>query len=396
MNNIVQEIEKVLLFINIRDVFDIIIIALSAYLILIFIKQTRSFFILGSFLMLFVLNFISQRFDLSLTRQLFEPLLTFFIAVFVIVFQPEIRKFFKWLSSGRTVSFKKALSLPENNIQTIVRAVFEMARIKMGAILVLPGEYPLDDIIEGGFPLNGKISFPLILSIFDSSSPGHDGAILIEGSEIKMFGLHLPLAQEFKEYNRVGTRHRAGAGITEKTDAMSIIVSEERGEVSVSTKGKLQKVKTPEELANIIAEFTKQEEKVESKPHGILHFIFIRNTLLKIISVLISISLWVFFVYGANTVKINYEIPIQFKSLDNNLTIKSTNPEKVTITISGNKTDVSRLKPEDINIIVNAQNFRLGDNYLTISKDNIQTPSYIELTGFSNKNIQVRTIEKTD
>ncbi len=396
MNNIVQEIEKVLLFINIRDVFDIVIIALSAYLILIFIKQTRSFFILGSFLMLFLLNFISQKFDLSLTRQLFEPLLTFFIAVFVIVFQPEIRKFFKWLSSGRTVSFKKALSLPENNIQTIVRAVFEMARIKMGAILVLPGEYPLDDIIEGGFPLNGKISFPLILSIFDSSSPGHDGAILIEGSEIKMFGLHLPLAQEFKEYSRVGTRHRAGAGITEKTDAMSIIVSEERGEVSVSTKGKLQKVKTPEELANIIAEFTKQEEKVESKSHGILHFIFIRNTLLKITSVLISISLWVFFVYGANIVKINYEIPIQFKSLDNNLTIKSTNPEKVTITISGNKTDVSRLKPEDINIIVNAQNFRLGDNYLTISKDNIQTPSYIELTGFSNKNIQVRTIEKTD
>ncbi len=396
MNNIAQEIQKIISFINIGDIIDILIISLSVYLVLIFIKQTRSFFVLTSFVFLFLLNFISKKFDLSLTRQLFEPLLTFFIAVLVIVFQPEIRKFFKWLSSGRTVSFKKALALPENNIQTIVRAVFEMARIKMGAILVLPGEYPLDDVIEGGFPLNGKISFPLILSIFDSSSPGHDGAVLIEGSEIKMFGLHLPLAQEFKEYNRVGTRHRAGAGITEKTDAMSIIVSEERGEVSVSQKGKLTKVKTPEELANIIANFTKQEIKSKDKDYGIMYFIFIRNTLLKIFSTVIAISLWMFFVYSANIVKINYDIPIQFKSLDNTLTIKSTTPEKITVTISGNKSDISRLKSEDINIIVNAQDFRLGDNYLTINKDNIQTPAYIELTGFSNKNIHIKTMEKAD
>lgn len=394
--NTLNQIPKILDIIYAKDILDILIISICVYLILIFIKQTRSLFVFSSFLGLFLLNFISKQFDLSLTRQLFEPLLTFFIAVFVIVFQPEIRKFFKWISSGRNVSFTKALALPENNIQTIVRAVFEMARIKMGAIIVLPGEYPLDDMIEGGFPLNGKISFPLILSIFDSSSPGHDGAILIEGSEIKMFGLHLPLAQEFKEYNRVGTRHRAGAGITEKTDALSIIVSEERGEVSVSTKGKLLKVKTPEELANIIADFTGHEEKSESGTKSMLHYFFIKNTTFKGLAVVTSVALWFFFVYSANIVKVNYEIPIQLKSLDDGLTIKSTYPEKITVTVSGNKQDVSRLKPEDINIIIDADKFKSGDNYVNINKDNIQTPSYIELTSFSNKNIRINTVEKSE
>ena len=301
MNSILQSIQ-------INNLIDISIISICIYLVLIFIKQTRSFFILSVFISLFVLNFISQKFDLGLTRQLVERLLTFFIAVFVIVFQPEIRKFFKWITSGRRVSFTKALSLPENNIQTIVRSVFEMARKKVGAIIVIPGEYPLDDLLEGGFPLNGKISFPLILSIFDSSTPGHDGAILIEGSEVKMFGLHLPLAQEFNEYSRVGTRHRAGAGITEKTDAMAIIVSEERGEVSISTKGKLQKVKTPEELADIISHFTGEVKKEINTEKGLLHYFLIKNSVYKLLSIIIAITFWFFVVYRSGIVKINYNI----------------------------------------------------------------------------------------
>jgi diadenylate cyclase len=230
---------------RITDIIDILIISLAIYLVLIFIKQTRTYLIFESFAVLFGLNFIAEKLNLELTRQLIQPLLAFFVVVIIIVFQPELRRFIKWIGSGQRIRFDRVLSLPRKNIDTIVRAVFEMAKRKMGAIIVLPGEYDLIDMLEGGFILNGAVSAAILLSIFNSSTPGHDGAVLIEGSEIKMFGLHLPLARDFTEYRRVGTRHRAAAGITERTDAMSIIVSEERGEVSISTKGQLIKVKTP-------------------------------------------------------------------------------------------------------------------------------------------------------
>ncbi len=398
MDYTIKTINNILSTLYINNIIDILLISLCVYVILIFIKQTRSFFILGAFLILFGLNFASEKFDLTLTRQLFEPLLTFFIAVFVIVFQPEIRKFFKWISSGRTVSFKNALALPENNIQTIVRSVFEMAKKRVGAIIVIPGEYPLDDLLEGGFPLNGKISLPLILSIFNSSTPGHDGAILIEGSEVKMFGLHLPLAQEFNEYNRVGTRHRAGAGITEKTDAMSIIVSEERGEVSISLKGKLQKIQTPEELADIIAKFTNEHSEVSENTNqkNIFNYFIIKNSSYKALSILISVTLWFFFVYQEGIVKLNFSIPVEYRSVDNNLTIKSSQPETINVTVTGNNRDVSNLKPNDIKIIVDGSNVKLGDNDLSIKQDNIQTPSYIELSNYSPKTIKVKTVNKSD
>jgi DNA integrity scanning protein DisA with diadenylate cyclase activity len=187
--------------------------------------------------------------------------------------------------------------LPRNNIQTIVRAVFEMAKNKVGAIIVLPGEYPLDDLVEGGFPLNGQVTAAIILSIFDSSSPGHDGAILIEGSEIKMFGLHLPLAREFTEYRRLGTRHRAGAGITERTDAMAIIVSEERGEVSVSLKGILTKIATPEELTEAIAKFTGADIKDEDASNGFVQKFISKNLMFKILALVLALSMWFFSTY---------------------------------------------------------------------------------------------------
>ncbi len=389
-----SQTQNLLSSIMIKDVFDILIIAVLTYFLIIFIKKTKSFFILNIFILLFGLNFIAQKFDLSLTRQLFEPLLTLFIAIFVIVFQQEIRKFFKWISSGRLTSFSKSLDLPKNNIQTIVKAVFNMRDQHVGAIIVFPGEFPLDDLLEGGFPLNGKISAALIQSIFDSSSPGHDGAILIEGSEIKMFGLHLPLARDFTEYKKVGTRHRAAAGITEGTDAMAIVVSEERGEVSISSKGILKKVKTPEELVDIIAKFTGQEEKVLQVNKNILYKIFIKNVLYKTMAIIFALSFWYFLSYKTGIVKMEYSVPIEYRFVNNNLIIKTSVPDSVNITVTGNNRDVAKLKPENIKVVVDASDFILGENISKIQESNIQTPSYIQLNNFTPKTVKTRTEEK--
>lgn len=391
MSTIIEQLNTSLLGISPKDILDIIIVAICIYLVLIFIKQTKSNFIFIALIVLFGLNFFAKEFNLGLTRSIFEPLLTFFIAIFVVVFQPEIRKFFKWLSAGRKTSFAKALSLPEENAQTLVRASFEMAKKRIGAIIVLPGQYPLDDLIEGGFTLDGKISFPLILSIFDSSTPGHDGAILIEGSSVKMFGLHLPLAREFTEYNRVGTRHRAAAGITERTDALAIVVSEERGEVSVSQNGKLKKVDTPEELANIIHDFTDIEDDTAKVNKGLFNYFIVKNSTIKIIALIISIFFWFFLIQTATVVKNSYNIPIEFKSLNENITISANSESTIKITVTGDSKDIKDIKPEDIRITVDAKDFKLGSNNIIINEENIKVPSYIKLDSFTPKKLNITT-----
>ena len=392
---LIAHIQKLILVIPFKDMIDVLIITVCIYFVLVFIKQTRSFFILGAFGGLLLLNFIAQTFDLALTRQLVSPLLTLFIAIFVIVFQPEIRKFFKWISSGRITSFKKTSSVPENSVQTIVRAVFKMAEQKVGAILVFPGEYPLDDLLEGGFPLNGDITASIMLSIFDSSSPGHDGAILIEGSQIKSFGLHLPLAREFTEYRRVGTRHRAGAGITERSDALAIIVSEERGEVSVSKKGSLTKVATADELADILAKFAGEEAKTKPKKRNAFMQFFYKNQILKIASVLLGLTFWFVMVYEAGVVKISFTTPIEYRYVNSNMVITNSFPDSINVTVTGNNNDISNMKKDDIKVIVDASKFIVGDNIVLIEAKNIQTPSYIELSNFTPKTVKTKTVEKT-
>lgn len=392
----ITQLQKLQSLVFLKDILDILIITICIYFVLIFIKQTRSFFIFAAFISLFGLNFIAQKFDLSLTRQLFEPLLTLFIAIFVIVFQQEIRKFFKWISSGRIVSFSKSSALPRNNIQTVVRAVFTMAQQKVGAIIVFPGEYPLDDMLEGGFPLNGQITAALILSIFDSSSPGHDGAILIEGSEVKTFGLHLPLAHEFTDYRKVGTRHRAAAGITERTDAIAIVVSEERGEVSVSSKGLLTKVKTAEDLEVIISKFTGENSKNINTNKNFIQKLFINNFIFKIIAILCALTFWFFSTYKTGIVKIDYSIPIEYRYINSGMVIKTSLPDAINITVTGNNRDITKLKKDDIKVVVDGSNFKIGNNEFIVQKNNIQTPSYIELSNFTPKTIDVRTIEKFD
>lgn len=274
------------------DVLDIAIASFFIYVILIFIKQTRSYFILNTLGGLLLVSYVAQVFGLGLTQKLFQPILTFFLVIFVIVFQREIRRFFRWFALSRQTMRKTAASLTSEISGVIVHAVQDMARLKMGSLIVLSGDYPLDDIIEGGFGLDGKISSPLILSIFDHMTPGHDGAMIIEGKRIKRFGVHLPLAEDFKGFATMGTRHRAAIGISERTDALAIVVSEERGSISVAEDGKIRVLQNAGELDDVIKRFLKENAKDGNGHSGIWKYMLVNNFYSKIIAVAIAIVLW--------------------------------------------------------------------------------------------------------
>ena len=284
-----------LFFLHIKDIVDIVVSAFFIYIVLLFIQQTRSYLILNSFLFLIVVSYISAVFGLRLTQALFEPLLAFFVIIFVVVFQKEIRRFFRWLSLPRkSHHFGKATNQTEEVSAYIVRAVGEMAKDKNGALIVLTGNSPIDDIVEGGFPLDGKVSTPLLLSIFDPHTPGHDGAVLIEDQRIKKFGLHLPLAEDFKGFKTMGTRHRAAVGITERADALAIVVSEERGTISVAEGGSIRTLTDSDDLLPIVRGFL-HEDAEENK--NLWNYIVVSNFGNKVLSLGIAGLLWLLLFY---------------------------------------------------------------------------------------------------
>ena len=164
-----------------------------------------------------------------------------------------------------------------------------MAAKKIGALIVLPGELPLEGIVEGGFVLEGRVSLPLILSIFDPTSPGHDGAMIIDNNRVKKFGVHLPLADNFSGFEKTGTRHRAAVGITQRTDALVIVVSEERGEISVASRGELKKIDNIHLLEEQISKFISVAQEPEFS-----HFwrVFLaRNWWLKVLALFLALVL---------------------------------------------------------------------------------------------------------
>jgi diadenylate cyclase len=143
---------------------------------------------------------------------------------------------------------EKSPNISEQTIEIITDAVKEMSEKRIGALIVIEGNDPIDEFISSGYLLDGFISKPLILSIFDPTSPGHDGAMIIRNNKIYKFAVHLPLSKNSQKTKDRGLRHRAGLGITEVSDSTVIIVSEETGNISLARKGEIEKIKDIFEL----------------------------------------------------------------------------------------------------------------------------------------------------
>lgn len=291
------ELLKLFSRIELKDVFDVAIVAILIYAVILFIRQTKTYFIVYAAVTLFLLNYFANLLNLSLVRIIFQPLLTFIIVIFAVVFQREIRRFFVWFSIvGRRSFVERKIAISSGVTNNIVDAVVTLAERKVGALIVFAGDYPLETLVEGGYALDGRVSVPLLLSIFDPSTPGHDGAVVIDNNKVKRFGTHLPLAENIGRVNSFGTRHRAALGLSERTDAMILVVSEERGTISIAEGGEIEVVSNPREVENRIIGFMK-ENIVDDSQGGVWPYMVERHLWSKILAIGLAILAWFFFVY---------------------------------------------------------------------------------------------------
>lgn len=238
----------------ITNLIDILIVWYVFYLILTVIKGTKAVQLIKGIFFIIIGRVISNFFDLTTTTQIFDMVLQWGFLAVIVIFQPELRRALEQL--GRGSLFRASTSSEEAALekltQDMLTAVRYMAKRRIGALIVLEKETGLKDYIETGVPLYSEISSQLLINIFIPNTPLHDGAMIIQGDKIATAGSYLPLSESNKIAKDLGTRHRAAVGISEVTDAFTIIVSEETGNVSVTQGGKLTKDIKMENLEELL------------------------------------------------------------------------------------------------------------------------------------------------
>jgi uncharacterized protein (TIGR00159 family) len=248
---------NIIQYFQVKDLIDLLIITALMYVLLRLLKETHSTSVVVGVVMIASLYGLATVFHLQLTTIILKSFFSTFLVILAVVFQRELRRFFSFFSFFR---FTQVRRTPSMEVITIVAAsMFELVQRRLGALVVFPGQEAISRHMEGGYELKGEVSAPLILSIFDETSPGHDGAVVIQDNLLKIFGVHLPLAENLEKVKGYGLRHRAALGLAERSDALVLVVSQEKGQVSVAHNGKVSKVAGEQELVEILDAFYKEK-----------------------------------------------------------------------------------------------------------------------------------------
>ena len=369
--------EKILNFIYTlrwQDIVDIILTSYILFRFYILFKGTNVFRILIGITILWVFQRVSVFLELIVISRAVQGVAVVAAIIIIVVFRNEIRsvlqarnlKSILWGFSSKTVT---------TTIETIVECVYEMGLHRTGALLVFPGKDDLEEEVQRGIPWKGVVSKEMIMSIFWPGNPVHDGAAIFEGNQIREVGAILPLSHRDDLPSYYGTRHRAALGLAESSDALVLVVSEERGDVLVAKSAELKEVKQKRRLKRYLQEHmgvaTKKQpfirrETFETAMAALLSFIFVTGV-------------WFNYTRGRDILKTLEKIPIEYMNRDPAMEISETSVNAVNLDISGSSALVKSVTSAQVDVRLDLSQAVPGNNSFTITSDNISLPPGIIL-----------------
>lgn len=252
-----------------QDILDIALVSIILYRVFLTLKGTRAARMLVGIGVLLIVSFLARYFQFYTMDWILQSFWSQIVIVLIILFQQEIRRALAQM--GESSFFQNFTSAEElKSLEEIVRAAVALANRKIGALIVVERDVSLKEYVEVGTPLDAKVNKDLLLSIFHPTSPIHDGAVIIRGNRVIAAGCFLPIKLGTDMSKSLGTRHRAGFGLTEETDAVAIIVSEETGQISLAINGILESHVDMGSLRDILTDLftTKKTNSAERRSAG--------------------------------------------------------------------------------------------------------------------------------
>lgn len=389
---LVSSLRDFALNVRIVDILDVALISVVFYLLINWLIQSISRRTLTGFSILLAIYIFARLSGMYLTELLIQALFIVILIGLVVVFQSDIRRIVDRIGSWSFFSGTNAPFYSNTATNIITEAVAGMAENKTGALIVIRGKENWDRHIDGGIPLQGQISIPLLYSIFNPTAPGHDGAVLLEGDTIIRFGAHLPLSKSLDKNFAGGTRHAAALGISENCDALVIVVSEERGTISVAQSSSLKELDSSSKLKNILDNFW--EEHYQDRDSSLIESLKKRNLRTAIASVALAGILWFSFAYQSGTVYRSFSVPIEYRNLQNsNLALQDSLPMQARVTLAGPEQAFRTLDPSSLVITFNLSKDTLQSDELMITENNINLSNDFRLYDVNPRSLKISTSE---
>ncbi len=374
------DIASILHSFRIQDAVDIVMIAVMLYGLLVWFKKTASRFVLAGIGLLGIIYMLSRFFQLFMTAVILQAVFAVLIFALIVIFQEELRRFFERLAVWGRLRKKAYESSLEHEAEVIAQTVGNLARKRIGALIVLQGEEPLERHLQGGTPLEGLISQPLLESIFDPASSGHDGAVIVNQGKILQFGTHLPLSSNVKEFGNLGLRHTAALGLSERSDALCIVVSEERGTISVAQDQELKILDNAAKLKAVLNAF--YEKKAPQEKQHLFLLWFRQNFAEKAAAVLLACLLWIAFGYQRETVQRDFMVPIEYRNLATEWMIEEPKITEAKVMLKGPEQAFRLFDPSKLKISLDLAQVKQGGQEVALTKDMItRIPSSLAVVG---------------
>lgn len=357
---------------RLTDVVDVTIVALMLWAALAWLRKARARIALAGVAIAAAAFLVARQLELQMTVWILQGFFAVLVIVLVVVFQEDLRRLFEQIAVWGLR--RNPPAAPPDAVDALVATVRRLVATRTGAIFVIPGREPLDRHVAGGIPLGGLVSEPLLLSLFDPHSPGHDGAVSIEGDRVTRFAMHLPLSTDHAQLGMGGTRHAAALGLAERADALAIVVSEERGTVSIARDGRLRTLPGPELLAREIRRFLSERVPKPVKRRSRFGTL-VRRWPEALLATGASIGLWVLLVPGATVGQFQRRVPVEIENLPSGYALESVDPVEVEVVFEGRRRDVYlAMQQAKVALRVDALLVQLGRRSFDVGPDDVRHP----------------------
>jgi diadenylate cyclase len=364
---------SILRHVRIQDVIDILFLTIVAYHLFIWFYETKAFKSLVGLMGLGIIYTIAQKWGLFLTTWMFQILWQVLVILLIILFQTEIRQVLERVNPLYAFGWqKKMASMPW--IESFSQTIFELADRRIGTLILFERSDRLEEYITGGIPLEAEPTKEMIFSIFNKESPLHDGAAVLRNGRLTSAASFLPLTSQEGLPKEWGTRHRSAIGITERCDAWALVVSEERGDVSLARGGRLSPIPTPENLSETLsALITPDDSRAFTAKNKVIHLIVNRWRLKLVVFAAISV-MWFSFA-GQQDVEVTFDVPVEFLHISSQMEMtRSVNPF-IRITVRGLRKDTGLLNAKTAKVKLDLTQAETGKNVFFVTRKNIFLPN---------------------
>lgn len=378
--------ENFLLFISTIRWQDVVDICVNSYILFRFyvlFRGTNVFRVLIGMTVLWFLQRIAVSLGLIVTSWVVQGIVAVGAIIIIVVFRNEIRRVLQ-AKNFKSILWGLSYKTVTTPTEIITETVFQMADRKCGALIVFPGKEDLSGVVQGGTPWKGLITKEMIASIFWPDNPVHDGAAIVQGDQITFVSAILPLSEREDLPSHYGTRHRAALGLAEASDALVIVVSEERGDVLVAKGNRLREIKLKKTLENNLQEHlgTAAVEKSAARKEGL------EIATAAMLSILFITGIWFSVSRGQDTL-VSLDIPVDYINRTAGTEIVDTSVKTVSLVLSGSGALVKSVTPDQVGVRLDLNKTSVGRNTFTITSDNISLPPGIVLREVTPSEVDV-------